>query len=235
MAFLEALGLKSSAPLISGAIGLLGSHSQRQTNKRQIGLAQDQMDFQERLSNTAYQRAMADMKKAGINPIMVSKLGGASTPTGAMAQLKDPAQAGMQAVNSASVVRQNLANTRMLEQEADYYDKKGYPKSVGQQAPFNILITEYLHKHPKEKDMIMKKLTEFITTANDPTKVLMEMLPQLGGPFKDAKPFDWMSFINNDAFRPILTDLILKAFTSGKGKGLYNLLPKKSNKKGPWQ
>ena len=55
---------------------------------------------------------------------MVSKVGGASTPTGAMAQLKDPAQAGLQAMNSASVVRQNLANTRMLEQEADYYDKK---------------------------------------------------------------------------------------------------------------
>ena len=34
------------------------------------------------------------------------------------------------------------------------------------------------------------------------------------------------AFLNNDAFRPIITDLILKAFTSGKGKGLYNLIGK---------
>ena len=186
----------TSAMIMAGASigsGLLGASSAKSINRKQVALSREQMGFQERMSNTAYQRAMADMKKAGINPIMVSKVGGASTPTGAMAQLKDPAQAGLQAMNSASVVRQNLANTRMLEQEADYYDKKGYPKSVGQQAPLNIFLSEYLHKHPKEKDMLMKKLTSFITTANDPTKVLMEMLPKFGNSLKDAQPFNWKS------------------------------------------
>ena len=223
----------TSAMIMAGASigsGLLGASSAKSINRKQVALSREQMGFQERMSNTAYQRAMADMKKAGINPIMVSKVGGASTPTGAMAQLKDPAQAGLQAMNSASVVRQNLANTRMLEQEADYYDKKGYPKSVGQQAPLNIFLSEYLHKHPKEKDMLMKKLTSFITTANDPTKVLMEMLPKFGNSLKDAQPFNWKAFLNNDAFRPIITDLILKAFTAGKGKGLYNLIGKGKRK-----
>ena len=126
--------------LLPTAFDYLGRKQEQRWAKQAAGR---QMDFQERMSNTAYQRAMADMKQAGINPIMVTKLGGASTPTGAMA--KTPSMEGlgsksMQAVNSASVVRQNLANTRLIEQEANYYDKKGYPKSVGTQAPFNIMF-----------------------------------------------------------------------------------------------
>ena len=44
-------------------------------------------EWQERMSNTSYQRAVKDMKEAGLNPILAFQNGGASTPGGSTATI----------------------------------------------------------------------------------------------------------------------------------------------------
>jgi hypothetical protein len=110
MGFLSSIGLKSAAPLIGAGASLLGGLSR---NKSAKAASAKQMAFQRDMSDTSYQRGMADMKKAGLNPILAGKFGGASTPTGSTYNPENVSANAVQQYNQTKLVAQQARNQQL--------------------------------------------------------------------------------------------------------------------------
>ena len=119
-----AAGVATGNPALiaAGVSGGLTAFGQERTNAQNAQLARDQMAFQADMSNTSYQRAVADMKAAGLNPMLAYMQGGASTPGGQTAVMQNALGAGTtnatQGYQTALNAALNVADIKLKGEQA---------------------------------------------------------------------------------------------------------------------
>ncbi|AXH74317.1 MAG: DNA pilot protein [Microviridae sp.] len=227
MGVLGALGTAAGAyfggptgAAIGGSIGggLDASMDQSATNSANAQQASNQMDFQERMSSSAYQRAVADMKAAGLNPMLAYSQGGASTPSGAMARFDNPSLAGSSAAQSYANVASSTAGA-----EASH-------ASAAESRARAVLVNETVSKTKAEVANVNTD-TERVKAITDNLRVQYENLvkegmnlTEVGNQLRQSVRLMESQIPNFRALTAsTLMDLELKSFDVQAAKSMYNV------------
>lgn len=173
-------------PLFGGPLGDMipgigDARAQDKANKTNIELYNANQKWMTQMSNTAYQRAMDDMKKAGLNPMLAYQQGGASVPSSSAPTVQASSKTGLASAALQAYTGISAASSQAQQASTAQAQMESSTKLQTATAAKELASTRQIQAETKLKERELRGKGVKDTLDREGGRIIQKLIDSIGG------------------------------------------------------